>query len=58
MVPFSDISSRYNVKPSLISYLLYQVKKDPEYLRSKMSKVDNIEKDRQIVEGMGKELLE
>ena len=43
MVPFSDISFKYNVKPSLISYLLYQVKKNPAYLRSKMSKVDSIE---------------
>ena len=33
LLPFSDIASKYNVKPALISYLVGQVKRDPGYLR-------------------------
>ena len=32
MDPFSAISIKYNVKPSLVSYLVGQVKHNPDYL--------------------------
>ena len=46
MVPYAIIASKYNVKPTLVSYLAGQVRKNPEFLRQKMANLDTVMRER------------